>query len=370
MPSKQIIDLFKELVLIKGTSLQEHRVVTFMRHFISDMPLQIIEDDAGKKLGGTSGNLIVVPNHVDITKPLDVFMAHMDTVRDTSGIEVLEVDGRLQSDGTSQLGADNRAGMAVVLNLLADWKKWQESDRNYMAVFSIAEEIGLLGASKLDLGGFNVESVWVFDSSKRPGSYIQVCAGASLFTATFKGKAAHSAVNPEAGISAIKVAAEAVSRFQIGRIADMTTVNIGTIKGGYATNVVAPECEVHGEIRAISDERVLELLAETEVLFRETAEKYGAGLKFESEKEFAPYSHESNSKMVIRMEKALRDAGLEVNALRYTGGSDANVLNEHGYPAINIGIGAQNPHADDEYILIEDLISSAQIAKNLILNTK
>ncbi|HAC16833.1 MAG TPA: hypothetical protein DCE78_12945, partial [Bacteroidetes bacterium] len=287
---------------------------------------------------------------------------------DTSGIKVVEIDGRLQSDGTSQLGADNRAGMAVVLDLLADWEQWIDSRRNYIAVFTIAEEIGLFGAGNLDLSEYNVDSVWVFDSSKRPGAYIQVCAGTYLFTATFKGKAAHSAVNPEAGISAIKVAAEAVSNYQIGKIADMTTINIGTIKGGYANNVVAPDCEVKGEIRAISEERVLELLDETERLFRETAQKYGAKLVFESKKDFAPYAHDSDSKIVLRMEKALRDAGLEVTALRYTGGSDANVLNEYGYPAINIGIGAQNPHADDEFILIEDLIASAQIARNLIQN--
>lgn len=369
MPSNNIVDLFKELVLIQGTSLEEHHVADFVKKFLSDKPFRIVEDDAGKQLGGSTGNLIIIPDHTDFSKPVDVFMAHMDTVRDTSGIKVMEIDGRLQSDGTSQLGADNRAGMAVVLNLLADWEQWKETKRNYIAVFSVAEEIGLLGAGKLDLSKYNVGSVWVFDSSKRPGAYIQVCAGTYLFTATFKGKAAHSAVNPEAGISAIKVAAEAVSKYQIGKIADMTTINIGTIEGGYANNVVAPECEVKGEIRAISEERVLVLLAETELLFRETAQKYGAGLLFESKKDFAPYAHESDSKIVVRMEAALRDAGLEVTSLRYTGGSDANVLNEHGYPAINIGIGAQNPHADDEFILIEDLYASAEIAKNLIQNT-
>lgn len=361
-----LIDLFKQLVLIQGTSLKEHNVATFIREYLSRMPFEVIEDHAGERLGGTTGNLIVVPRHVDRAAPVDVFMAHMDTVRDTSVIKVVETDGRLQSDGTSQLGADNRAGVAVVLDLLSEWERWMQLNRNYIAVFSIAEEIGLKGAGELDLSGFNVRAVWVFDSAKRPGAYIKECVGNYDFTATFKGKAAHSAVNPEAGISAIKVAADAISRFQIGRLADMTTINIGSIHGGMATNVVAPECVVHGEIRAVDDAEILRLLSETQNLFESVAASYGAGVEFESVRDFGPYAHSDGSTMVQRIEKALSDAGLQVNPLRYTGGSDANVLNSRGFPAINIGIGAQNPHADDEFILIEDLHSTSKVIRNLI----
>jgi tripeptide aminopeptidase len=361
-----LVDLFKQLVLIQGTSLKEHKVAAFVREYLAGLPFDIIEDTAGQKLGGSTGNLIVVPRHVDRSKPVDVFMAHMDTVRDTSVIKVIETDGRLHSDGTSQLGADNRAGMSIVLDMLSEWEQWEKRDKNYIAVFSIAEEIGLLGAGKLNLEGFDVRAVWVFDSAKRPGAYIKECVGSYDFTATFKGKAAHSAVNPEAGISAIKVAADAVSKFQIGRLAEMTTVNIGTIHGGLATNVVAPECVLHGEIRAVDDVEIQRLLSQTEALFRQVSDSYGATLIFESIRDFGPYQHADDSPMVQRIEAALTEAGLEVKPLRYTGGSDANVLNARGYPSINIGIGAQNPHADDEFILIEDLHSSSRVIRNLI----
>lgn len=361
-----LIDLFKQLVLIQGTSLKEHKVAAFIREQLSGLPFDIIEDRAGEKLGGTTGNLIVVPHHVNRAEPVDVFMAHMDTVRDTSVIKVVETGGKLQSDGTSQLGADNRAGVALVMDLLSEWERWKSESRNYIAVFSIAEEIGLKGAGELDLSGFNVRAVWVFDSAKRPGAYIKECVGNYEFTATFKGKAAHSAVNPEAGISAIKVAAEAVSKYRIGRLADMTTINIGSIHGGMATNVVAPECVVQGEVRAVDDDEILRLLKETRDLFESVAASYGAGVEFKTVRDFGPYAHSDGSTMVHRIEKALGDAGLAVNPLRYTGGSDANVLNSRGFPAINIGIGAQNPHADDEFILIEDLIASSRVIRNLI----
>lgn len=366
MSNQPIVDLFTKLVKIQGVSLQELKVADFVRDFLKDMPFEISEDDAGKKLGGSTGNLIIRPEHADLNKPLRVFMAHMDTVRDTSVIEVINENGKIQSDGSCQLGADNRAGVSIVLDLLSDWKRWEESGINYMAVLTIAEEIGLKGAYALDLSGYPIESVWVFDSSKRPGAYIRDCAGMYLFDATFIGKAAHSAVNPEAGINAIKAASAAVLKMPMGKIADMTTVNVGKISGGIATNVIPPKCTVFGEVRAVSEERIKQLLEEIRVIFEETAMEFGATVEFESEVEFGPYSFNPESSMVRKIEKAIVDAGLELDPLRYTGGSDANALNQNGVPAINIGIGAQNPHADDEFILVEDLLAARQIAINLM----
>jgi tripeptide aminopeptidase len=366
MRTEPIVDLFTKLVKIQGVSLKEHHVASFIREYLKEMPFDVSEDSAGHQLGGTTGNLIIRPQHADISKPLRVFMAHMDTVRDTSVIEVINKNGKIQSDGSCQLGADNRAGVAIVLDLLSNWKQWKDAGINYMMVLSIAEEIGLKGAYELDLSEFNVESVWVFDSSKRPGAYIRDCAGMFLFDATFVGKAAHSAVNPDAGINAIKVASDAVLRMPMGKIADMTTINVGKIEGGIATNVIPPKCIVYGEVRAVSDVEIHRLLAEIKHIFDQTASEYGARVEFVTTKEFGPYSFAADSKMVRSIEKAIVDAGLTLDPLRYTGGSDANALNENGIPAINIGIGAQNPHADDEFILVDDLLAARKIAMNLM----
>src|SRR5690606_18667732 len=122
-------------------------------------------------------------------------------------------------------------------------------------------------------------------------TYIRDCAGMFLFDVTIIGKAAHSAVNPEAGISAIKVAAAALMKIQTGKIADMTTINIGKIEGGIATNVVAPKCTVRGEVRAVSEDEILRLLGEIRGIFEKTASDYGAGIDFKAKKEFTPYTH-------------------------------------------------------------------------------
>jgi len=58
--------------------------------------------------------------------------------------------------------------------------------------------------------------------------------------------------------------------------------------------------------------------------------------------------------------------GLASNPIDYLGGSDANALNAKGIPSVNLGIGAQNPHGNDEFILLEDLHRSAELASALL----
>jgi tripeptide aminopeptidase len=364
--SESLISLFSELVLVPGTSRDEQRVAAWVRQRLAGLPFDISEDASGAAIGGNTGNLIIKPRHFDPTRPVQVYFAHMDTVRNTSGIQVVRRDGRLTSDGSCQIGADNRAGMATLLHTLEHHAEWERLGVNYMVVFTIAEEIGLLGATHIDLSAYNVEAAYVFDSSRRPGTYIRDCAGMYQFEVQVHGRAAHSAVNPEEGISAIMVAAKAIAQIEIGKIADMTTVNIGKISGGEATNVVTPLCKVIGEVRSTTTERIMEYLRGIQQIFENVAAQHGARITMTWHKEFPPYVHGADAPIVRNIEAALHSAGLTPDPLRYTGGSDANVLNEKGLASVNIGIGAQKPHADDEFILEEDLIAAARIAAALM----
>ena len=124
---------------------------------------------------------------------------------------------RIQSDGTTALGVDNRAGTSVLLHVL---RQHVASGRkaNFIVVFTVGEELGLYGSKYVDLAPYNVKTCFVFDCSKRPGYYIQSCVGCSLYTATFVGKPSHAAVAPEKGISAIAMAAEAIRRIPHGPV--------------------------------------------------------------------------------------------------------------------------------------------------------
>ncbi|MER3523199.1 MAG: hypothetical protein C4326_03830 [Ignavibacteria bacterium] len=175
------------------------------------MPIEIREDDAASKFGGECGNLICIPQGFDPSRPAIALLAHLDTPRSTASVQPIIRDSRIESDGTSALGVDNRAGTSILLQALRTHAA-SGKPANVVVVFTVAEEIGPLGSHYLDLSPYNVKMCFVFDCSRRPGTFIRAAVGCSLYTATFIGRASHAAVAPEKGLNAIRMAARALAR--------------------------------------------------------------------------------------------------------------------------------------------------------------
>ena len=361
-----LVDLFSILASIPAISKAERPIADELKKRFEVLGFTVKEDDAGMNIGGNAGNLFVFPPQYDSSKPALVFTSHMDTARSTSGLKVIQHEDRITSDGTTQLGVDNRAGLTILSYLMTRQIDFGVDTVNYFCVFTVAEEIGLFGAYQIDLSAYPISGVYVFDSAKRPGTYIAECAGMHLFEVEIKGKAAHSAVAPEKGVSAIQVAAESISKLKLGRLEEFTTANVGVIRGGDATNVIAPVCFVEGEVRALDMESIQGVLDEYETVFNTTALQYGAQISFLSKKDFNPYQIAATHHLRLRLEQAMIQIGLTPNPVTYTGGSDANVYNEKGLPAINLGIGAQNPHGNDEFMLYDDFKSVLKLAIELL----
>ena len=356
-----LLETFTELSAISGVSKKEKPVNAYIRQSLKDLPFTVEEDSAGEIIGGNSGNLLIYPESYSPEKPAIMLLAHMDTVRPTGESSIIRKEDRVESDGSGQIGADNRMGITILLQLLKEWEERGFSDLNAMICFTVAEEIGLLGSYNLTIPD-NIDMAFVFDSSKRPGTYIQRCAGMYLFEAKVIGVSAHSAVQPEAGISAVEVMAQILSKLKFGKISDEVTSNIGMIKGGTATNVIPGDCIAEGEVRAMSVDDLHELLNNYRKAFEDESKKLNASVKWSQEKDFAPYEIVPESSQIRLLSEAMKNANLTPDPISYTGGSDANVLNEKGVSTINLGIGAQNPHSDHECILHKDFISSLNLA--------
>jgi tripeptide aminopeptidase len=147
------------------------------------------------------------------------------------------------------------------------------------------------------------------------------------------------------------------------------TTNVGMINGGTATNVVPERCTIEGEVREY-DKRIIEAhLAMLRDTFRGVAAEFGGTVEFTAQEDFAPFRLDAASDAVHMIDDVLRSIGLTPHPIAYLGGSDANMLNGKGVPAVNLGIGAQNPHGDDEFILIEDLQKTLELAQAIIHRT-
>lgn len=355
------IALFLHLATIDGVSLSERAIANEVNALLSNNGIRVIEDDTAPTYGGTTGNLICFPPAYSPGEPALMLTAHLDTVASTANLKPVVDATSIRSDGTTILGGDNRLGLSVLIRLLIDAARHPSSYRNFFVVFTTGEETGLYGAGTVDVAPYHPSCAYVFDCSKRPGVYIRESVGLVMFTADFIGKSAHSGVAPEEGVSAIQLAAQAIARLQLGRIDAETTANIGTIHGGEAVNAIPEKVSILGEVRSFTLDRIHGVLRSIEQTMRDSVNGTGK-LIFSSQPDFEPYILSPEAPMLIHLEHAMKSVGLQPQPIRYTGGSDANKYNAKGIPAVNMGIGAQKPHSTNEFVLIEDLLKTYDLA--------
>jgi tripeptide aminopeptidase len=123
-------------------------------------------------------------------------------------------------------------------------------------------------------------------------------------------------------------------------------------------------------VREFEPQLITDHLAFLESTFRSIAGTNGGDLEFDTSVDFAPFRLRSDDEVFRVTIDVLKAVGLAPHPIDYLGGSDANALNAKGIPSVNLGIGAQNPHGNDEFILIEDLHKSAEIAQELIARSQ
>lgn len=177
---QRIVDTFLKFVQTPGPSYQERPVAEAIKAELATMGLTAEEDDAGEKIGGNSGNLIVrVPGTVPGAPKL-LFAAHMDTVPLAVGVKPVIANGEIKSDGRTALGGDNRAGVVEILEAVREVKELGLPHGDLELLFTVGEEQGLLGARALDASRISPKYAYAVDVFKPNQVYVQ---GRHLFLA-------------------------------------------------------------------------------------------------------------------------------------------------------------------------------------------
>ena len=147
---ERLVEEFLDLVQVRGESYNERLIADAIKEDLAEMGLEAVEDDAGSKIGGNTGNLLVnIEGNVEGAPSL-LFAAHMDTVRLAVGVKPQVTDTEITSDGTTALGGDNRAGVAEILEAVREVKESNLPHGDIQLLFTVAEEAGLRGARALD----------------------------------------------------------------------------------------------------------------------------------------------------------------------------------------------------------------------------
>ncbi len=361
MQDRRLIEIFLELTAIDAMSQNERPVADYITAFLTRLGFSPKEDNTREITGSNTGNLICPIG----TGGNFALLSHMDTVRPTKDLKHVVTDEKITTSGNTILGGDDRAGITAILYAVEKAVKEKAQLNDFTVAFTVCEETTMLGSLSIQLPDY-IKGGIIFDSQYRPGKFIFAACGAKYFNVKIIGKASHAGISPEKGINSIAAASAIISNIKQGRIDDETTVNIGTISGGEATNVISPLTVFDGEVRSFDKAKVDNVLDEIKSTVSRISGEMKAQYVIEDRWDFEPFVLPKTSPVYIKINNAIINAGLEAAPVTSLGGSDANALNARGIEAVNIGIGAQNPHADDEFILIEDLYKASEIASQLI----
>lgn len=354
--NKRLVNKFIEMVKISSESGNEGEFHNYLIRELEMLGLSVIEDNSMKetKLGGN--NIIASLKGNTSGSPI-FFSCHTDTVKPGNDIEVLLKDNIIYSKGNTILGADDKAGIAVLLEMIQIIQESNLSHPDIELIFSPGEEIGLVGAKALDLSTIKAQHGLVLDNAGEVGSITLGSPTLAVIECEVYGKSSHAGIEPEKGISSICVLGEIIAKLPTGRINDLTTCNVGYVQGGNlnATNVVSNYGQLQMEVRAVNQQdydRVIEAIKD---IIRITCDEFGATYTLDVDIKCVGYLFDKNNDSVSKVVEALKRIDIEPRYEISGGGSDANVFNAQNLIALNMSIGYEAIHTVDESISIEAL---------------
>jgi len=346
---------------------EERAVADRVTGELERLGLEWHEDDAAARLGSSTGNVVCsVPPSVDDGVPL-LFCAHLDTVPVDGALEPLvDESGVIRNAGGAILGADNKASVVAMLEAVRRIVSEGRPHAGIELVFTPKEEIGLLGATELDVSQLRARVGFVYDQAAPIGEVVVGAPSAQELVLRFHGRASHAGMYPEEGRSAIVAAARAIVDMPLGRIDDETSANVGLVKGGSARNIVPEWCELQAEVRSHDFSRVSDVVQQLVDAAAYAAAVSDCTLETAIEPKYRGYRLRADSVPVRLASEGLRRAGFEPQLVLSGGAADANVFNERGLECANLANGMVDIHTPDERIAVDDLERMVDVTLGIV----
>jgi len=359
----RLADLFLTLAAEASPSRRERGVADLVSGRLRALGLHVHEDETGVAIGGDTGNLYCPVGDGD---PTLMMAAHMDTVVPQGPLEPYLEDGIFRNRRDTILGGDDKAAVAAMLHATELLVEAGIPFPSYELCFTVAEEVGLLGAKHFVTDEIRSPLGAVFDSSGPVGGITVHAPTQETIHATFQGKAAHAGLEPETGRSAIVGAARAIAAMELGRLDEDTTANVGIIEGGSAINIVPERCVVRAECRSLDQAKLAGVLAAMVDALQRGATEAGVDVDINLVHEYAGFKLSGRSSIVRLSKAAVTAAGLRPALVTSGGGSDANVFNVRGIPTVNFDCGMTAVHTAEESLELEDLVRLCRVVLAMI----
>ena len=356
---ERLVNSFCELVRIDSPSDEEEEIAQVLVARLGSLGFEVLRDAHGNVIASEGGD-----------DPL-LLSAHMDTVEPGRGIQPRVEGDRIVSDGTTILGGDCKAGIAAILEGLESSSEDGLARRPVQVVFTRGEEIGLIGATNLDYSMIKARESVVFDGN----GPVNTLTGASptyvRFDIKVKGRAAHAGVEPEKGLSAIRIASDIIQELPQGRLDQETTFNVGLISGGTVRNAVPAEVSFGGEFRSRNTETLDLLQMQVLTTLEQVRQRYrDAAIEEDLEVLFHMYNLSADDPIVRLVSGTLGDMGLTPDIQPSGGGTDANAMRLRGIDCVAVGMSTNEMHTVNEYVVIPDLMETARFCQRVMASNR
>jgi tripeptide aminopeptidase len=343
-----------------------------------------LEDAALDEHGYVTATL---PATVDGDVPTIALFAHVDTAREVSGAakpQRIRYEGGdiplgesgetirpeespelashvghdiVTTDGTSLLGADDKAGVAEIFAAIAHLAEHPEVPHGPVkVVFNPDEEIGS-GVVHLDVASLGAVAAYTVDGSTTGEVQTETFSGAQV-RMRIRGRAIHPGWAKEELVNAMKVAADLIARLPKDRLSPETSEE----REGYVHPVFIQGDSSEVEIRFIARDFDDDALDGHIAFLRELAEQVCADeprctiaveprIQYRNPRAVL----ERHPEIVANLEEAIRRVGLEPRMTAIRGGTDGSALTEMGLPTANVFTGGHDAHSEREWICVEDM---------------
>jgi tripeptide aminopeptidase len=360
---QRMLDRFVRLCEVASPTGDERAVADAVLAELRGLGVEVEEDGAAQPARAGAGNLIArLPGE---REGWVMFACHLDTVPHDGAIEALLDNGVFRSRGETILGADNKAAVAVLVELAARHAE-ARPPLGLELVFTVAEEDGLRGAKELDLDALRSSFGFVLDHASPIGEVITAAPTYKRMAAEFEGLEAHSGIRPEDGRSAIEAAAAAISQMKLGRLDAETTANVGVIAGGTASNVVPGHCRLDGEARSLDDERASKTVGAMVDACTWAAGEHECDVDVQVSEMFRGYRLASSAAPVAAARAALERCGFEPSEVATGGGSDANAFCAAGFECVLLANGTEANHTPDESVAAERIVQMLAVSEAIV----
>lgn len=375
---KRLVETFLKLAQTDSESYDERAMQELVEKELKELGCRVTVDNAGKKYNtNAKGNVIAFLPGTVKSAPF-VLCSHLDTVTPGKGVKPVVKKDCITSDGTTVLGGDDKAGVAIILEILRTLKEQSPAHPPVEAVFTLSEEVGMFGSKNLDYKKLKGREGLILDNEEVDTLLIQGPA-VNTIEVWIKGLAAHAGVAPEKGISALEVASYALGQMKLGRIDKDTVANFGVVKGGSATNVVMPELYLKGEARSLVNEKLAKQTAHMKACFDKAVKRFTKKIngktckpeiKFAAQERYPAVRVDKKHPVVKSAVAAAQKAGVALKPIACGGGCDANVLAGKGFTLPNVGVGVRDCHTTKEKLILKEFFAAFHIVLETLLSYK